>query len=289
MATPKQINMAFCLLAVDDSVVHDFRRLDLLGRGHFGSVSLCELMRDTSYGQRNDLVAIKDYRNRICELNAKKEALVLNRLDHRNIVKYLDNYEHRGKTFIVMEFCNSGTLEDYIYRSPLPEEEYNVWRFTWQMLGALTYLHTRHPQVVHADLKPANILCNKNADWTMDVKIADFGVCCVLDGQNGGIGQARVVNKVCYSAPETLRNRNDVTPPADIWSLGAIISYITNNAQHLFYNSSEVLNWTGDESPVRWSYSRDLKELVLSMLNPDKDSRPSAGSIDISQDRQMDN
>ena len=66
-----------------------------------------------------------------------------------------------------------------------------------QMLGALTCLHTQHPQVVHNDLKPANILCKTNKDWTVDVKIVDFGVCRVLDnGGNGGGRVSKLLNKL---------------------------------------------------------------------------------------------
>ena len=94
----------------------------------------------------------------------------------------------------------------------------------------------------------------------------------------------RILKKVCYLAPEALRDRSNVDTSADIWSLGAIIYYIVNDAEHLFNNSSEVLNWRGGESPVRTIYSRELRELVLSALEPVRVRGPAASTIkDVSE------
>ena len=178
--TALQLNQSFCLLAVNNSNQSHFKKLRLVGRGHFGCVSLCKLKREKSYGRKGSLVAVKHYRNSLCEVNARKEAIVMCNLDHPNLVKYLDHFTTAGgRTMIVMEFCDSGTLEDYMFSCPRPHHEKNVWRFTWQMSGALTYLHQQ--QILHNDLKPTNILCKTNPDGTIDIKIADFGVCNLLD------------------------------------------------------------------------------------------------------------
>ena len=213
----------------------------------------------------------------------------MNSLNHVNVVKYLDHFTTTGgRTMIVMEYCDSGTLEDYMFDCPRPHPENNVWRFTWQMSGALTYLHRL--QIVHNDLKPANILCSSNAEGTVNLKIADFGVCNILDSEARDYAynvKLRVVKKECYLAPEALRNRNNVNTSVDIWSLGAIISYVANDAEHLFNSSSEVLDWTGEGSPVRTIYSRELRDLVLSALNPVETRRPTAVIIsDISERNQ---
>ena len=93
--------------------------------------------------------------------------------------------------------------------------------------------------------------------------------------------KARVVQTFCYQAPEALRDRNSVDTSADIWALGAIISFIANDAEHLFKSSAEVLRWTGLQSPVRAIFSRELQELVLSLLQPVRESRPTAQDIEL--------
>ena len=202
-------------------------------------------------------------------------------LNHVNVVKYLDHFTTTGgRTVIVMEYCDSGTLEDYMFDCPRPHPEDNVWKFTWQISGALTYLHQL--QIIHQDLKPSNLLCKSNAEGTVDLKIADFGVCNILDSEARDYAynvKLRIVRKECYLAPEALRNRNNVDTSLDIWSLGAVISYVANDAEHLFKSSSEVLDWRGEESPVRAIYSKELRDLVLSALNPVMVRRPTAAII----------
>ena len=68
-----------------------------------------------------------------------------------------------------MEYCGGGSLQDiYHATGPLPE---NIIAFACrEVLRGLNYLHSI--QIIHRDVKAANILFCDNAD----VKLADFGV-----------------------------------------------------------------------------------------------------------------
>ena len=98
---------------------NDFKKVRTLGSGAFGCVDLCTVEEDKSYAKKGDQVAIKRVKTVSDAEMAKKEALVLNKLDHQFIVRYLDNFkDNLGQLCIVMEYCNWGTLEDYfLYRS----------------------------------------------------------------------------------------------------------------------------------------------------------------------------
>ena len=117
---------------------------------------------------------------------AKKEAMTLSRLKHQYIVAYLDHFkDSKGQLAIVMEYCDLGTLEDWLSSlsvKPIPESW--VWRLVWQFSTALSFLHGQHPPIRHNDLKPANILCRNEPEEGVNgsgvIKIADFGVCNVL-------------------------------------------------------------------------------------------------------------
>ena len=116
---------------------------------------------------------------------ANKEAGVLSKLKHQFIVRYLDNFKDSlGQFCIVMEYCDKGTLEDWLTsRSVKPLEEFNIWRLVRMISSALSFLHSQHPPIIHNDLMPANILCQTNPKYpeseNTDIKIADFGVCNV--------------------------------------------------------------------------------------------------------------
>ena len=165
-----------------------FRKVRTLGSGAFGCVDLCTVGEKKKYAKKGEQVAIKRVKNVSDAERAKKEALVLNKLDHEFIVRYLDNFkDSKGQLCIVMEYCDHGTLEDFLssYRvKPFPEFE--IWRLVWQFASALKFLHEQHPAILHNDLKPANILCKtypRPYGKRVRIKIADFGVCNVL-GKN---------------------------------------------------------------------------------------------------------
>ena len=164
----------------------DFKKVRSLGSGAFGCVDLCTVQKKKSYAKERDQVAVKRIKTVANAEMAKKEALVLNSLDHRFIVRYLDNFKDSlGQLCIVMEYCDEGTLEDYLSSYPdKPHPEFNIWRLVWQSSSALSFLHSQHPAILHNDLKPANILCKTDPDYPDNgnilIKIADFGVCNVL-------------------------------------------------------------------------------------------------------------
>ena len=79
---------------------------------------------------------------------------------------------------IVMEFCNKGTLTDYIRNNAFPIPEWSVWRIINQLSSGLKYLHKQRPSIIHCDLKPDNIFCKLNVG--IDLKIGDFGISKIL-------------------------------------------------------------------------------------------------------------
>ena len=111
----------------------------------------------------------------------EKEAEILNKLVHCFIVGYLDLFKNsRGHLCLVMEFCDQGTLENWLSSRVEPLEEFNIWRLVGQFSTVLSFLHGQHPPILHNDLKPANILCKTEKNGKISIKIADFGVCNVL-------------------------------------------------------------------------------------------------------------
>ena len=93
---------------------------------------------------------------------------------------------------------------------------------------------------------------------------------------------SQVRGDVCYLAPEVLgEDDRHITTSADMWSLGAVISYIANEREHLFRTAEDVFRWIGDKSPIRRQFNSELEldVLVLSLLSIDKHDRPSAKEV----------
>ena len=85
----------------------------------------------------------------------------------------------------------------------------------------------------------------------------------------------------CYLAPEVLRGDDPhISTSADMWSLGAVLTYIANDRKHLFRRERDVFNWRGYFSPVRRQFKYpEFHQLILSLLSVDKHSRPTAQQV----------
>ena len=82
-----------------------------------------------------------------------------------------------------------------------------------------------------------------------------------------------------YMSPEALRSHERYGKPSDIWSLGAVISFICNTI-HLFENIEDVFTWPGGRSSLdRNKYDIVLRQLVANMLCPNAAARPTASQI----------
>ena len=92
---------------------------------------------------------------------------------------------------------------------------------------------------------------------------------------------SQVGGTICYLAPEVLKGDDPhITTSADMWSLGAVLTYIANDRQHLFRSAMEVTGWIGDSSPIGREFKYpELHQLVLSLLSVDKQSRPTAEQV----------
>src|SRR4051794_24277040 len=89
--------------------------------------------------------------------------------------------------------------------------EYQIWQILLQIASGLEHIH--RVNVVHLDLKPANILINQQGV----LKIGDFG----LSMRVGNQCDPDMEGDKYYMAPETLDGQYDM--PADIFSLGLLI------------------------------------------------------------------
>ncbi len=149
----------------------------------------------------------------------KREAKVLAKLAHPNIVKVLDYGEEDGTPYLVMEYIPGGTLKERIKRrdgKPLP------WRDAAGLLApiarALKYAHQQEGTIIHRDVKPSNILITQNGH----PMLTDFGIAKVLEieetqeltGTGVGVGTPE------YMAPE--QSGKGMDHRVDIYALGTV-------------------------------------------------------------------
>ncbi|KAG8969493.1 hypothetical protein FRC03_002354, partial [Tulasnella sp. 419] len=137
---------------------------------------------------------------------------LLKNLNHPNIVKYKGYVKTRENLFIVLEFCENGSLHNICKKfGKFPENLVGV--YISQTLEGLVYLHDQG--VIHRDIKGANILTDKMGT----VKLADFGVATT---PTGAMNDAAVVGSPYWMAPEVIEQAG-ATTASDIWSVGCTV------------------------------------------------------------------
>ncbi|XP_021891093.1 MAP3K epsilon protein kinase 1-like [Carica papaya] len=149
-------------------------------------------------------------------LKAKlKELLLLQNLNHKNIVKYLGSLKTKTHLHIILEYVENGSLANIIKPNkfgPFPESLVAV--YIAQVLEGLVYLHEQG--VIHRDIKGANILTTKEGL----VKLADFGVATKLT--EADVNTHSVVGTPYWMAPEVIE-MSGVCAASDIWSVGCTV------------------------------------------------------------------
>jgi tRNA A-37 threonylcarbamoyl transferase component Bud32 len=147
----------------------------------------------------------------------RREAMVLARLDHPNVVKLYDFGDRGGLYYLVLEFVDSTNLRALMKQGLLaPKQALSVVR---EMCDALQFAHDEG--IVHRDIKPENVLIDAKGR----VKIADFGLAKMVDADPRDVSLTeigQVMGTPHYMAPEQLRGAPDVDHRADIYSLGVV-------------------------------------------------------------------
>ena len=139
-----------------------------------------------------------------------REARLAAGLSHPNIVRIYDAGETDGALFIVMEYVRGRTLAEV---GKLPADE--AVPLVLQACAGLEHAH--EAGLIHRDVKPANLLLREDGV----LKIADFGIARATEATR--VTQLRtVLGTAAYLSPEQAAG-DDVTPAADVYSLGAVL------------------------------------------------------------------
>lgn len=142
-----------------------------------------------------------------------REAKSAGRLNHPNVVTIHDVGKSGDTAYIAMEFLDGRSLREILDSGVvLPPER--IADIVAQVAEGLAYAH-RH-QVVHRDVKPANIMVLENGL----VKITDFGIALLPTGTRTLAGN--VFGSPRYTSPEQVMGRT-VDGRSDIFSLGAVL------------------------------------------------------------------
>ncbi|CAD8095209.1 unnamed protein product [Paramecium primaurelia] len=141
----------------------------------------------------------------------KREIQILRDCRCDNIVKYFGSYHSNGQLWLIMEYCQGGSVIELIksLQNPLPEEI--IATILYQTLKGIDYMHSH--KKIHRDIKCGNILI----DHLGNIKLADFGVSTQLVHTMADTDT--VIGSPFWMSPEILL-KSRYSKKTDIWSLG---------------------------------------------------------------------
>jgi serine/threonine protein kinase len=199
----------------------------------------------------------------------KREAKILARLDHPNIIKILDFGSHAEQFYISFEYFESNNLRTFIRKTPLTtRQKYDIFM---QISRGLVAAHNAN--IIHRDIKPENILIND----AEKVKIADFGLAISTD-EKLLTQKSSIVGTPAYMSPEQIKG-DELTIQSDLFSLG-IVGFEIFSGKNPFVgedinqtiNNILNVNWN-NLKPYLKSIPTDMIFVIQKLLNPDPQER----------------
>ena len=204
----------------------------------------------------------------------KREAKILARLDHPNIIKVLDSSRHKNTFYLSFEYFKSSTLHEIIKEKQLTNDQ--KCEILIQLARGLDAAH--QASIIHRDIKPENILINENNH----IKIADFGLATIIN-ESILTNKSSIVGTPSYMSPEQIKGES-LTRQSDLFSLG-IIAYELFCGENPFLGKdinatiNNILDF--DEHKIMAGVAQlpqDISLIIKNMLQRDKKVRLKSAS-----------
>ncbi|XP_035684702.1 serine/threonine-protein kinase PDIK1L-like [Branchiostoma floridae] len=272
-----------------------------LGRGAFGQIH-------KAYSLGRDPVRICAAKRLSAELDyqmneAVGELNTLENLPNHNHIAQLIGHEivstHPSCIWLFLEFCDGGTLGDYVFRNPQNVDTKR--QLAVQLADAVAFLHKQ--RIVHRDLKPQNLMIKDRTEFPI-LKVVDFGlatVCTHLDrARVHDYFTGSVIGTPFFVAPEVQSGHDhNWTTAVDVFSMGLVIWAMFDNlnaavnARDDPYLAPCVRGPSGypeaighflrrgetvDQDTVMSNHPK-RRNLVLRMIDADYNGRPTADEV----------
>ncbi|XP_041799978.1 serine/threonine-protein kinase Nek8-like [Chelmon rostratus] len=189
---------------------------------------------------------------------------------HPHVMSTKDSFEHQNTCYVVMDYCEGGTLAEKIRRRTDSPQEFEVLSWIVEICMALKSIHEKG--LLHKNLTPQNIY------------LTEFGTLCLgglwkIDrNSNLNTETHGVIN---YLAPEVFtQSRYD--SKSEMWSVGCILYELCT--QKLAFSAGTTVDLiskirSGANPHLQDKWSSEFRELFSDMLNRDPNSRPTAWEI----------
>ena len=174
----------------------------------------------------DSLRSVRQLRNEVDKLRS---------MDHPNIIKVFEAYDHAKSLYIVSEYPTGGS----IVRKNDRTSEHQSAKVVEQLLSAVRYMHDHN--VIHGDLRPESVVYCDGTRQT--IKVVDFTLARFTVTHQQREQSKPMHSKFLsqFSAPETVE-RKEVSPKSDMWSIG-VIAFVLLSGSSPFQNMDDYADF----------------------------------------------
>ena len=207
-----EINNGRCIFKKDDVLFYRYKIEQQIGKGTYSNVYKCFDFKRTQH------IAMKAIRNDSKFINSgAKELAILQKIKHSSVCNYIKYFQIEKHYFIIFEL-HKGSVYQYVKSTRhKPMKPKIVNQIAKQIVPVLIYIKSIN--IIHADIKPENILINYIDDHNIKIKLSDFGSAMKKNKNCVGYFVSRY-----YRAPEIILEKcGGCDYLIDMWSLSTII------------------------------------------------------------------
>ncbi|XVF78023.1 hypothetical protein PTKIN_Ptkin14bG0094900 [Pterospermum kingtungense] len=254
----KEVEIPMFSFSSVSAATNDFSISNKLGEGGFGPVYKGKLLKGNE-------VAVKRLSRKSGQGwdELKNEAMLIAKLQHKNLVKLLGCCIEGDEKILVYEYLPNKSLDFFLFDHKRRAE------LSWQrrfdiILGiarGLLYLHQDSKlQIIHRDLKARDILLDSN----MIPKISDFGLARIFGGNDEETKTNRVVGTYGYMAPEYAID-GKFSVKSDVFSFGVLLLEIVSGKKNRGYNHPDNRHNLLGHAWLLWNEDRALELMDTSL------------------------
>ncbi|MBS2551913.1 protein kinase [Catenulispora sp. NL8] len=255
----------------DPRSIGPYQSLGVLGAGGMGRVYLgvdADGHQAAVKVVYADLVRDEDFRKRFT-----REASATARVSGRFIAQVVASDLEATPPWLATEYIDGPSLHDAVAKQGGALSPSRAQEIAASLAEALDTIHAAG--VVHRDVKPANVLLGPDGAYLIDFGIAREAAASTITRTG------TVVGTPPFMAPEQIRGRRTLGPPADIFALGGVLAYATTG-RHPFGegdNTSLAYRIVHEEPDLDGVEDQIVKALILACLAKNPEDRPTAGQV----------
>ena len=199
----------------------------------------------------------------------KREAKLLAKLDHSNIIKVLDFGTSKEYFYISFEYIEGTSLRNILNTKELTLDQKK--QLMIQLLKALHYAHSF--QIIHRDIKPENVFIDNN----LNLKLGDFGL-ALSSEDNFVTNPYSIVGTPSYMSPEQVRGAR-LTPQSDLFSTGVLLFELFTGKnpflkENVTLTLNEIMSYSEDSLEGRIKeLPEEIRDVIYRLLRKKPEQR----------------